>query len=86
MGWVRVVWVWPERIRSIPSPSLASCWSSDFRSRSSVPLWDSAMINCAPCSSRLSTQRWAACTGSSSVKPEVGAQSSESVPIRPKMP
>ena len=86
MGSYRVVWVWPEMIRSMPSTCPASCSSSEFFFFSSVPPWDRQMMNWAPCSRRLSTQRWALSARSSSTKPEVGAQSWESSPMSPKIP
>ena len=73
MGWVRVVWLWPEMIRSIPSTAWASCSSSEFFFFSSVPLWDRQMINWAPWASRASTHRWALWAGSARAKPEAGA-------------
>ena len=85
-GSVRVVWVWPEMMTSMPSTAFASSSSSESLGSSLVPEWDRQMIRSAPCSLKDATHRSAASAASSSAKPEVGAQSSESTPIRPKMP
>ena len=86
MGSVRVVWVWPETIRSMPSTFSASSSSSDSFFFSLVPPWDRQIINSAPCSFKCSTHCRALSAMSSSTKPEAGAQAWESFPIRPKIP